>query len=128
MGVALPVSYDVALDRVTQALRAEGFGVLTTIDVQKTLREKIGQAFRQYAILGACNPALAARALEADLDVGLLLPCNVIVYERGAESSAVVAMAPLKALGIVGNNEALLTVAREADERLHRALTRLVAT
>ena len=76
-------------------------------------------------ILGACNPALADRALQAELEIGLLLPCNVIVYETAPEQSVVAAMAPLAALGVVGANPALQEVAREADERLRRALAAL---
>ena len=79
-------------------------------------------------ILGACNPLLADRALHAELEVGLLLPCNVIVYETGPSSSVVAAMAPLTALSIVGNNPALADVAREADQRLRRALAEIERT
>lgn len=96
--------------------------MLTTIDVQQTLKAKLDRDFRKYVILGACNPTLAARALDAELDVGLLLPCNVVVYESAPQTSVVVAMAPLAALGIVGNNPALDEVAREADQRLRAAL------
>jgi uncharacterized protein (DUF302 family) len=123
--VAVPVPYDVAVARATEALKAEGFGVLTTIDVQETLRQKLDTHFRKYIILGACNPQLADRALRAELEVGLLLPCNVVVYEQGPNESVVAAMAPLAALGIVGENAELQTVAREADARLRRALTSL---
>lgn len=111
-----------ALERVTAALRAQGFGVLTTIDMQQTLREKLGREIRPYTILGACNPPLASRALDAEPEVGLLLPCNVLVYEREDGGTVVAAMAPLAALGVVGENAALLEVAREADERLRRVL------
>ena len=121
--VAVNVSYDVALARTTDALKAQGFGVLTTIDVQQTLKTKLDRDFRKYVILGACNPPLADRALHAELEVGLLLPCNVVVYETGPTSSVVAAMAPLAALGIVGPNPALADVAREADQRLRAALT-----
>lgn len=121
--VAVNVSYDVALARTTDALKAQGFGVLTTIDVQQTLKAKLDRDFRKYVILGACNPPLADRALHAELEVGLLLPCNVVVYETGPTSSVVAAMAPLAALGIVGPNPALADVAREADHRLREALT-----
>src|SRR4029453_11590756 len=120
--VSLPVPYDEAVRRATEALKAQGFGVLTTIDVQQTLKAKLDRDFRKYVILGACNPPLADRALHAELEVGLLLPCNVIVYETGPSSTVVAAMAPIAALGIVGNNDALAGVAREADERLRHAL------
>ena len=123
--VSLPVLYDEAIARATDALKVQGFGVLTTIDVAQTLKAKLDRDFRKYLILGACNPALADRALQAELEVGLLLPCNVIVYETGPSSSVVAAMAPLAALGIVGNNEALAQVAGEADRRLRQALTSL---
>ena len=85
--------------------------MLTTIDVQQTLKAKLDRDFRKYVILGACNPALADRALHAELEIGLLLPCNVIVYETAGNQSVVAAMAPLVALGIVGANPALHDVA-----------------
>jgi uncharacterized protein (DUF302 family) len=123
----LPVSYERAIELATMALKDQGFGVLTTIDVKQTLQQKLQHDFRKYAILGACNPPLAERALHAELEVGLLLPCNVIVYEVGPERSVVAAMAPLAALGIVGDNQALASVAAEADARLKRALEALEA-
>jgi uncharacterized protein (DUF302 family) len=125
--VDLNEPYARALERATDALRAEGFGVLTRIDVHQTLKEKLDRDFREYTILGACNPTLADRALRTELEVGLLLPCNVIVYEREPGTASVAAMAPLPAMGIVGNS-ALVDVAREADARLRRALERLEAT
>ena len=126
--IALPVSYDAAVAQATGALKAEGFGVLTTIDVKETLKAKLGREFRRYVILGACNPPLADRALHAELEVGLLLPCNVIVYETGPSTTVVAAMAPLAALGMVGENPELADVARQADQRLRSALTSLEAT
>ena len=122
---ALVTTYEDALVRVPEALKSEGFGVLTTIDVQQTLKQKLDRDFRKYVILGACNPPLADRALRAELEVGLLLPCNVIVYEVSPGHSAVAAMAPMSALGIVGDNPELAEVAKEADARLRRALTTL---
>jgi uncharacterized protein (DUF302 family) len=123
--VEIPVSYDQAVERTAAALKGQGFGVLTTIDVQQTLKQKLDRSFRKYVILGACNPPLADRALHAELEVGLLLPCNVIVYELSPSRSAVSAMAPMAALGIVGANFELQEVAREADARLRNALTDL---
>lgn len=123
--VTVPVAYEQAIDRVTAALKAEGFGVLTTIDVQQTLKQKLDMDFRKYVILGACNPLLADRALRSELEIGLLLPCNVIVYETEPGRSTVAAMAPIAALGIVGQNADLQVIAREADQRLRRALATL---
>ena len=122
MSVTVPLAYEAAVERVTAALAAEGFGVLTTIDVKQTLKAKLDRDFRKYVILGACNPPLADRALHAELEVGLLLPCNVIVYETSAQQSVAAAMTPIAALGLVGNNPELEKVAREADQRLRRAL------
>jgi uncharacterized protein (DUF302 family) len=120
--VTVPLDYNHALDRTVEALKHEGFGVLTSIDVKQTLKQKLDQDFRKYTILGACNPMLASRALEHELEIGLLLPCNVIVYETEPGACVVAAMAPIPALGIVGAGSELQSVAREADERLRRAL------
>jgi uncharacterized protein (DUF302 family) len=125
LSITLPVSFETAVEEISGALKAEGFGVLTSIDVQQTLKAKLDRDFRKYVILGACNPVLADRALHAELEIGLLLPCNVIVYERADKQSVVAAMAPLVALGIVGANPALHEVAKEADQRLRRALASL---
>jgi len=123
--VTLPIAYDDAVARTADALKSQGFGVLTTIDVKQTLKAKLDRDFRKYVILGACNPPLADRALHAELEVGLLLPCNVVVYEVNPTSTVVAAMAPLAALGIVGDNPTLASVAREADERLREVLAAL---
>ncbi len=120
----LSVPYEQAVQRVTEALKVEGFGVLTEIDVQDTLKQKIGADFRRYVILGACNPALAHRALSADLDVGLLLPCNVVVYEEGGRS-VVVAVDPLAMLGVLAGNPGVADVAREARAKLERVTASL---
>lgn len=123
--VRLPgVDYETAIERATAALKEEGFGVLTTIDVKQTLKQKLDRDFRKYVILGACNPALADRALHTELEIGLLLPCNVIVYEDAPGHAVVAAMAPLPAMAMVGKPE-LADVAREADARLRRALERV---
>jgi len=125
--VDIPLNYERAVEQATAALKEQGFGVLTTIDVRETLKQKLDRDFRKYVILGACNPPLADRALHAELEVGLLLPCNVIVYEVSPGRSVVSAMAPLAALGLVGDNAELQRVAAEADSRLRRALTALEA-
>jgi len=116
----LSLPYDAAVEKVTAALKEEGFGVLTEIDVQATLKKKLDADFRRYIILGACNPPLAHRALSAELEIGLLLPCNVIVYEGDdSESSVVSIVDPLAMLGTVAN-PGLQPVADEARARLQR--------
>ena len=120
--ISVQIPFQDAVTRATDALKSQGFGILTTIDVTATLKAKLDRDFRKYVILGACSPPLADRALHAELEVGLLLPCNVIVYETSPSSSVVAAMAPLAALGVVGENVALAQVAREADSRLRQAL------
>jgi uncharacterized protein (DUF302 family) len=120
--VNVPMAYEQAVEQTTAALKAEGFGVLTTIDVKQTIKQKLDKDFRRYVILGACNPPLAYRALTCELEIGLMLPCNVIVYEADSGKSVVTAMAPLAALGVVGDNAELMAVAKEADARLRRAL------
>jgi len=123
--IELASGFSEAIGQVKDALQQEGFGILTEIDLQTAFREKLGREFRPYLILGACNPPLADRALHAELEVGLLLPCNVIVYETSPSSSVIAAMAPLAALGVVGENVALAQVAREADRLLRQALASL---
>ncbi len=119
--LALPLAQ--ARPRVEAALAAEGFGVLTEIDVQATLKAKLGVDRPAYVILGACNPPLAHRALEADPAVGALLPCNVVLREDGAET-IVEALDPQVAMGIVGSAE-IAPIAAEARERLARAVAAL---
>ena len=97
--------YEEAVAKTREALQQEGFGVLTEIDVQKTLQEKLGANFRKYVILGACNPPLAHQALQAEREVGLLLPCNVIVYEADGGGTVVSAVDPIAMLGIIENPE-----------------------
>ena len=121
----LKVDYEQAVQATRAALQEEGFGVLTEIDVKATLKTKLDKDFRRYVILGACNPPLAHQALEADASVGLLLPCNVIVYEEG-DGSVVAAVNPLSLLGVL-DNPTLREVAQEAERRLRRAIDRLGA-
>ena len=125
-GQEVNLPFGEAVERTREALKAEGFGVLCEIDVQKTLKEKLGADFRQYVILGACNPPLAHQALEAELDLGLLLPCNVVVYATD-QGTQVEAMNPEPVLGLVGNPK-LAPIAREVKARLQRVIARVTAS
>jgi uncharacterized protein (DUF302 family) len=120
----LNTDYETALNLVTEALKAEGFGVLTEIDVKATLKKKLDVDFRPYKILGACNPPLAHRALEAAPEVGLLLPCNVTVQYVDDGVTEVSLVNPLAMLGVVPN-PALAAVAQDAAERLDRVAAAL---
>ncbi len=122
-GTTLNVSYEETISRVKEALKAEGFGVLTEIDVRQTLREKLGVEMEPYIILGACNPQLAHRALEQEPDIGLLLPCNVVVRSL-SQGSRVDIADPEAMLGMVGNKQ-LHPVAQEAKQRLQRVVASL---
>ncbi|MFU8774002.1 MAG: DUF302 domain-containing protein [Anaerolineales bacterium] len=119
----LDLPYDQAIDKVTAALQEEGFGVLTEIDVKATLKKKLDVDFRKYIILGACKPPLAHKALSTQLNIGLLLPCNVIVYEEGA-GSVVEILDPIKALEIAENPD-VMPVAEEARASLERVISSL---
>jgi len=117
----LPLSFGESDRLVRDALQAEGFGVLTEIDVSATLKQKLDVDLPPYLILGACSPALAHRALEAEPDVGLLLPCNVVVRDMGDGQTLIEAMDPVKQLSF-GESRALKPLAVEARERLIRAI------
>ena len=121
----LNISYEEALIKVQEALKEEGFGVLTTIDVQSTLKKKLDVDFRKYVILGACNPPYAFQALQADLDVGLLLPCNVIIYETDDNKVFVSAMNPVSVLGVI-QNEKLKIIAEAVSTKLQRVMENVV--
>lgn len=127
ISTTLDLPYDQAVAKATEALKAEGFGVLTEIDVKATMKKKLDVDFRRYVILGACNPPLAHQALSTELELGLLLPCNVIVYENDAGGSVVSAMDPEAVIGSVVKNPAMETVAREVTARLHRVIDSLSA-
>lgn len=122
--VTLKTSFEQAIQKTTDALKTEGFGVLTQIDVKTTLKEKINVDFRRYVILGACSPALAHRALSANPDVGLLLPCNVTVQEAGNEIT-VTAVNPLQMLSVLQEDPAVKAVAVEAKAKLERVISSL---
>jgi uncharacterized protein (DUF302 family) len=120
--VTVPLPYDRAVARTREALGKEGFGVLTEIDVQATLKNKLDAEFRPYVILGACNPPLAHRALQAERDIGLLLPCNVVVYAGDSPSTSVVAaLDPGALLGLTGRTD-LTPVAEDVRGRMERVL------
>lgn len=116
-------SYDETVPKVIEALKKEGFGVLTEINVKETIKKKLGKEFPKYIILGGCNPELAYQALTAETEIGLLLPCNVIVYEKEGKT-VVSAQDPEAALSIVGN-PSVAPVAKRARERLVRAIESL---
>jgi uncharacterized protein (DUF302 family) len=128
--VQLEAPFDVTLARTREALKTEGFGVLTEIDIQAAFKEKLGRDFRPYVILGACNPPLAYSALSADPEVGLLLPCNVTV-EAGAKGGSVVRLVDpvaLLSMSVLGTSSALGGVATDARERLQRVARALAAS
>ena len=124
MSVTVSGTIDSVQERVTAALKAEGFGVLTQIDVKETLKQKLDVDFRPYRILGACNPTLAHRALSAAPQVGLLLPCNVTLSQTSADSTEVSVVDPLSMLGVVHLAE-LSVIAEEAQARLARVVKAL---
>jgi uncharacterized protein (DUF302 family) len=120
----LNTSYEDAISKITDALKDEGFRVLTEIDVKATLKKKLGVDFRKYVILGACNPPYAHRTLQTDLDVGLLLPCNVIVYETDDKKAYVSAINPVSALEVIKNEE-LRKIANEVSEKLKKVIGKI---
>jgi len=121
--VDLSVPFDTAVARATDALKTQGFGVITTIDIAQTLKQKLNRDFRRYVILGACNPVLAHKALLAEPQIGLMLPCNVVV--QAAEGGSTVSIADPKAMFTVVSNPTLVEVANDADARLRRVIAAL---
>jgi uncharacterized protein (DUF302 family) len=118
------LSFDAAVARVRETLKDEGFGVLTEIDVQATLKEKLGEDVEPYVILGACNPPYAHRALGIEPELGTLLPCNVVVYTQQDGATRVSAVDPVAMLGIVGRTD-LEPIAVEIQEKVERAVSRV---
>jgi uncharacterized protein (DUF302 family) len=118
--------YEEAVEKTRAALQAEGFGVLCEIDMKEKLKEKLGVDFRRYVILGACNPPLAYKTLQQEINIGLLLPCNVIVYEADDAGKSVVAAIDAQALlSVVGDNATLDAVAAEVNEKLKRVIAQV---
>lgn len=120
------LDYDQAVEQTKAALKEQGFGVLTEIDVRATLKTKLDIEFQRYVILGACNPPLAHQALSTDKSVGLMLPCNVVVYDNGDGASTVSALNPMAAIGVVGN-PGLDAMAAAATAKLSAAIDRMSA-
>lgn len=120
----LPVGFGEGVRATTEALKREGFGVITQIDVKATLKDKLGVDFRDYLILGACNPALAYEALQLEDKVGAMLPCNVVVQALGPERTEVAAIDPVASMQAI-DNPALGKAAREVRARLERVVASL---
>jgi uncharacterized protein (DUF302 family) len=119
----VPMSFDDAVARTREALMGEGFGVLSEIRMDEKFREKLGVDFRKYVILGACNPPLAYKTVQEDINIGLLLPCNVVVYEADDAAGSVVAAVDARAMmSVVGEGGDIQNVAAEVNEKLARAL------
>ena len=123
-GKSIDAPFGEVEEKVRQELAKEGFGILTEINVQDKFREKLGRDFREYVILGACNPALAWEAFGKELNIGTLLPCNVVVYRDDEGRTVVMAMDPVAALGVIGNVE-LTEIAAQVRARLERVLASL---
>ncbi len=123
LGKVLPIAFDAAVARTIDALKKEGFGVLTDIDVKETLKKKIGVDFPSYRILGACNPALAYEALKLESKVGTMLPCNVVVHDAGNGQTEVAAIDPVASMQAIDNPELKL-----AAEQVRAKLERVIAT
>jgi uncharacterized protein (DUF302 family) len=127
ISVTVPLPYDRAVERIREELTKEGFGVLTEIDVKATMKKKLDVEFRPYVILGACNPPIAYEALSAELDIGLLLPCNVIVYAEDEPGTCVVAaLDPVAALALTGRTD-IAPLAEQVKAKLVRALETVAA-
>jgi len=122
--VTVKAPYEQAVLKATEALKAQGFGILTQIDMKAVLKEKLNVDFRRYTILGACNPPFAHRALLANPDTGLLLPCNVTVFEEGG-TCVVTAVDPVEMLGVLKGDAAVREIALEVRARLQKAMASL---
>ena len=117
----LNVDFDTAIGKVTEALKTEGFGIISEIDMQAKLKEKLGVDFKKYKILGACNPAYAYKALQAEEKIGIMLPCNIVVIDQGNGITEVAAVHPVASMMAV-DNAALQPLAMEITEKLRRVI------
>jgi uncharacterized protein (DUF302 family) len=124
MQKTLDIGFDDALAKIPEALKSEGFGVLTEIDVKATLKKKLDVDFKRYVILGACNPQLAHQAMSGEPFIGVLLPCNVVVMEREGGGTIVSALKPSAAFSLVDNSD-VAPIADEVEDRMRRVLDRL---
>lgn len=124
IAATLQIPFDIAIERTEAALKAEGFGVLTRIDIQSTMKSKIGVDFRPYTILGACNPQLAHEALQLEDKVGTMLACNVVVQQTGEGAVEVAAVDPVASMQAI-DNPALKEAAKTVRDKLTRAITSL---
>lgn len=116
----IDLSYEEAIEKVTEELKKEGFGVLTTIDVKETLKKKLDVDFNKYIILGACNPPFAYEALKAEMQIGLLMPCNVIIYEKGGKT--IVSAFNPSTIAAVSNNEKLNELSAKLNEKIYKVI------
>jgi uncharacterized protein (DUF302 family) len=121
----LATSFDETLAKMPEALKSEGFGILTEIDVKETMKKKLDVDFRRYKILGACNPTFAHKALSADLEIGRFMPCSVAVYEDDEKRTVVSAVDPIQSMVHAGDTPAMRELATAVREKLGRALSRL---
>jgi len=117
----LKIDFDEAVEKVTESLKSEGFGVLTQIDVKETLKKKLDVDFKRYKILGACNPPYAYKALQAEEKIGTMLPCNVIVIDQGDDNTEITAVDPMASMAAV-KNESLAPVAIEIRSKLEKVI------
>jgi uncharacterized protein (DUF302 family) len=119
----IELSYEKAIEKVTEELKKEGFGVLTTIDVKETLKKKLDVDFQKYIILGACNPPLAYEALKAEEQIGLLLPCNFIIYEK--EGKTIVSAFNPAAIAAISNNKKLNELSAKLNEKIYKVIEKI---
>jgi uncharacterized protein (DUF302 family) len=120
----LSSSFEETLVQLPEALKSEGFGVLTEIDIQNTLKQKLGVEFRKYKIFGACNPPLAHEALQTEIEIGLMLPCNVVVFENDEHQTVVIAVDPTKTMAGSGEPQ-LMILAQKVKDKLQKVIAKL---